>query len=263
MTEIRTTLLTTEQSCCIGQLAGALARTQGAMTHASKDSKNPHMKSTYADLASVWDAARQPLATNELAVAQTMEVLDGDHYLATTLMHSSGEWMRGRAPITAEGNRGVNANQALGSSITYLRRYCLAAMLGIYQDDDDAEGTTQRREQTKSNLNTNTPPIRKENGNGHNGSGESIEADVKKLQRHATQKVIESIEKGEELLSRHPSHEKNSRQKHLGTESLIDADPQKLAEYLIHLREKHAKNNTDPKVDQVVEKFDGELLAKN
>jgi len=50
-----------EKSETIGKLAEAL----------SKASENPFYNSTYADLASVWDACRKPLADNGLAKENT------------------------------------------------------------------------------------------------------------------------------------------------------------------------------------------------
>ena len=49
------------RSDSIGQLATALAKAQAKVHGASKDKTNPHLKSKYADLASIWDAARDAL----------------------------------------------------------------------------------------------------------------------------------------------------------------------------------------------------------
>jgi len=59
-----------EQSEQINELATALAKAQGKITGALKDSANPFYKSRYADLASVWDACRAALSENGLAVVQ-------------------------------------------------------------------------------------------------------------------------------------------------------------------------------------------------
>lgn len=124
------------QSDTIGALALALSKAQADITGALKDSANPFFKSKYADLASCWDACRKQLAANELAVIQTVE---GDH-LATILAHSSGEWVRSHCPIRAKDD----SPQALGSAITYARRYALAAIVGLAQIDDDAEAAQAR-----------------------------------------------------------------------------------------------------------------------
>ena len=123
------------QSEQINELMGALAKAQGEMSHAIKDSTNPHFKSNYADLASVWNACREPLSKNGLAVTQTMDFLEEKQVLVTTLAHTSGQWVKSflGLPIQRPGP------QELGSCLSYCRRYALAAVVGVYQDDDDGE----------------------------------------------------------------------------------------------------------------------------
>lgn len=131
----------TETSPTIGALAKALAAAQGEITGALKDSANPFFKSKYADLASCWDACRKPLAAHGLAVIQTTDA-DGDiPVVVTTLAHESGEWVRGflrLVPVKAD-------PQGIGSTLTYARRYALAAMVGLAQIDDDAEAGQGRK----------------------------------------------------------------------------------------------------------------------
>lgn len=132
------------QSAELNELAAALAKAQGAIKGASKDTTNPHFKSKYADLASVWEACRAPLSQNQLAVIQTGATVDGGYVMRTRLVHSSGQWIEGEVPcITAA--RSTNEMQALGSAITYARRYGLMSMVGIAPDDDDgnAAGTAK------------------------------------------------------------------------------------------------------------------------
>lgn len=124
----------------IGKLAEALAKAQGAMGGALKDSSNPFFKSKYADLESVWYACRKALSDNGLAVIQTTDHADSGIRIVTTLVHSSGEWIRGVLPIMAKDQ----TPQGTGSAITYARRYALAAIVGVYQTDDDAEAAHGR-----------------------------------------------------------------------------------------------------------------------
>lgn len=116
------------------KLAAALAKAQGAMSTAKKDSTNPHFKARYADLASVWDACRKPLSDNGLSVAQPMAILDGVLGVRTILMHESGETLEGFAPLLLKDGA---TPQQVGSAVTYMRRYSLSAMVGIAPDDDD------------------------------------------------------------------------------------------------------------------------------
>ena len=132
-----TNLTTSDQ---INELAGALAKAQGEMTAASNDGKNPHFRSTYATLASIHDAAVGPLSRNGLAVVQAPGVHEGAVTITTLLAHSSGQWMECTMSAASK-NMGP---QAIGSTVTYLRRYALAAMCGVVSADDDGEGAEGR-----------------------------------------------------------------------------------------------------------------------
>lgn len=128
-----------EQSPTIGALAKALAAAQGVMGGAKKDRENPAFRSKYADLSSVWDACREALSKNGLAVVQTTEPQGMDGVcVVTTLAHESGEWMRGKMfiPATKKDAHGF------GSAVTYARRFALAAIVGIAPEDDDANAAT-------------------------------------------------------------------------------------------------------------------------
>lgn len=121
-------------------LAQALNKMQGAMPPAIKDASNPAFKSRYADLASVWDAIRKPLADNGLSVTQQTDVTEsGQMILVTTVWHTSGESLAARYPLTPT----QNTPQSVGSCISYARRYSISALLGVVQDDDDGTAASQ------------------------------------------------------------------------------------------------------------------------
>lgn len=122
----------------IDQIVTALSKAQGLFTCAAKDSANPFFKSKYADLSSYWKACNEPLAAHDLAIVQCTDELDGKLYLITTLAHKSGQWFKSYLPIIVQ----KPDAQSLGSGITYMRRYALAAILGLATDDgsdDDGE----------------------------------------------------------------------------------------------------------------------------
>lgn len=128
-----------EMSESITDLAAALAKAQGQIEFAKKDSANPHFKSKYADLASVWEACREALSSNGLSVVQAPgPCVDNRMTMTTMLMHSSGQWIREILTIPLSK---VDA-QGYGSATTYARRYSLAAMVGIVQDDDDGNAAS-------------------------------------------------------------------------------------------------------------------------
>lgn len=123
------------QSEQINELVKSLAIAQSKIRGAKQDSKNPYFKSDYADLTSVWNACKDELTENGLAVIQTMEHRDEKIILVTTLAHSSGQWIKSHLPVLVT----KMDSQALGSALTYSRRYALAAIVGICPVDDDAE----------------------------------------------------------------------------------------------------------------------------
>ena len=115
-------------------LARALAKAQAVMQSASKDKTNPAFRSRYADLASVWDACREALTTNGLAVAQLVTSADKSSVtVETRLLHESGESLSSILTLPVE----KATAQGVGSAITYARRYGLSAMVGVAPDDDD------------------------------------------------------------------------------------------------------------------------------
>ena len=124
----------------INELAAALAKAQGQIEGAKKDSINPHFKNRYADLASVWDACREALTTNGLSVVQSAENCEAGYGVTTMLLHTSGQWMRGTLYLKPA----KDDPQGAGSALTYARRYALAAMIGIAPEDDDANAAIQK-----------------------------------------------------------------------------------------------------------------------
>ena len=124
----------------LDKLAPALAKAQGAIENAKKDSVNPHFKSKYADLASVWDACRKPLTDNGLSVIQSLGNDDGRVSCDTMLLHVSGQWIRSGFSMAPQ----QNTPQAFGSCATYLRRYSLQAVVGVAPDEDDGNQASNK-----------------------------------------------------------------------------------------------------------------------
>ncbi len=131
------------QSEQINELAAALCLAQAEIEGAVKDSKNPFYKSQYADLTSVIDAVKVPLATYGLSISQMTDFDDQIEFVETQIMHKSGQWIRGRLPIKSKDA----TPQAMGSGISYARRYALQAALNVPAVDDDEEGAQNRSTQ--------------------------------------------------------------------------------------------------------------------
>ena len=144
----------------IANLTLALSIVQGKMTHAIKDSANPFFKSKYADLESVWDVCRILLSENGLAVMQfpgdinfvQLEKENGDINIATKMSlttiisHKSGEFISQEmsVPVTKPDAQGA------GSALTYMRRYALAAVVGVVQADDDGNAASSPKPVVKA-----------------------------------------------------------------------------------------------------------------
>jgi hypothetical protein len=129
-----------EMSESIVDLAKALTVLQGQLKTVPKDKVNPVHKSKYADLSAIWEMCRKPLADNGLSLVQTTEIAENNVILETTLLHSSGQWLRGKLSL----NPAKLDPQGVGSSMTYGRRYAMCALLGIAADEDDDGGGGSR-----------------------------------------------------------------------------------------------------------------------
>ena len=128
------------------ELAKALVTAQAAMSHAAKDSKNPHFKSAYSSLASVIDAVRPALSANGLSFVQmlhsasTHPSFEGGVAVETVLIHESGEQLScGTLFIPAS----KQDAQGYGSAISYAKRYSLQSALGIASEDDDGNAAAK------------------------------------------------------------------------------------------------------------------------
>jgi len=129
------------KSDSIKEFATALAKAQGAIKGAVKDSANPFFKSKYADLASVVEAIRSAFAANGLSYVQSVEPSDKDEVrVETTILHSSGEWIS--CGVLALPVSKADA-QGYGSALTYARRYSLSAAVGVAPEDDDVNAAVR------------------------------------------------------------------------------------------------------------------------
>jgi len=127
-----------EKSQSIKSIAGALLLFQNKVGAVKKDAVNPFFKSKYASLNTIIEHINLPLSECGLSYAQFPD----ESGLTTILMHSeSGEYLQSTylMPVAKQ-----NDPQAVGSAITYARRYALGAILGLAIDeDDDANAATQ------------------------------------------------------------------------------------------------------------------------
>lgn len=132
----------------IDKLAPALVQVQTHAGPALKQSNNPAFKSKYADLASCWEAVREPLAKAQIFVMQEGVLTDAGVAVTTRLIHASGQWIQ-TDPLVIPLGAKRDAHSA-GSALSYGKRYSLSAALGITSDDDDANGAVQSHAPAKA-----------------------------------------------------------------------------------------------------------------
>jgi hypothetical protein len=125
------------------------------------DAVNPHYRSRYASLAELLRVAVPTLAKHKIGLTQRTAYEDGVTIIVTELLFWSEvigeEKMIAEYPAIAKDSTNP---QALGSAVTYARRYSLAALLAIAaEDDDDGNAATSG------------------NGNGKPTSGSGYKAD--------------------------------------------------------------------------------------
>lgn len=124
------------KSDSIVKLAPALLKAQKEMGVAIKDSKNSFFKSKYADLNSIIDASQNTLNNNGIMVIQPPNILEhtGKSVIETILLHESGEYISSYTEVVCAKQ---NDPQALGSAISYARRYGLQSLVLLKAEDDD------------------------------------------------------------------------------------------------------------------------------
>lgn len=176
------------------ELFAALAKAQGEVENASKSSNNPHFKSKYADLAEVLNTVRPVFAKHGLSIVQST-AFNGTFVSVTTLVaHSSG----GLIYSTASAVPSKTDAQGIGSTTTYLRRYSLAAMSGVAQEDDDGNAAAH---------NGKPAPIKPE-GQPTSGAWEAVDSATQLGLMKLAANIAEYVEAGDsvgawDLIERH------------------------------------------------------------
>jgi len=130
----------------------------------TKDARGNYGK--YATLAALTEATAAPMAKYGCALVQEASVGETGVTIETWLVHESGGIMQ-FSPLTLPPVQ--RTPQAIGSAITYGRRYALAAICGIAPEDDDGDAATHargRQERTQppaaQQRARNAPPVQSE-----------------------------------------------------------------------------------------------------
>jgi len=121
-----------------------------------KDASNLMYSSQYATLGAVISATKEILLTENIVIMQSPgEYIDQKVSVTTRFCHCSGEWIEGicSSPLTHADPQGF------GSAVSYLRRYALTAMLGLYQADDDGNSSSPRVDQSAPPVSISTAVV--------------------------------------------------------------------------------------------------------
>lgn len=188
-------------------LAKALVAAQTDLRNPGFDKSNTAFGAPrgYASLASHVDALRLPLAKHGLAVVQLVGTEpDGRLSLRTVLTHASGDSIESHVSVPMP-----PTEQKVGSSLTYLRRYALAAIVGVCGDEDDdgnvASAPTIAQEAPKPKKLVVVPPTRTEAAMAGTAAPAGVlrfEGVVEKVYENAkSTKII--LEGGETLVAWH------------------------------------------------------------
>ncbi len=170
----------------INDIAAALAKAQGSMSQPSKNRTVKVQTKTggsytfdYATFDEILRAVQKPLAENGIAFIQAPRIAEnGKVEIITRLIHQSGQWIESILPVIVT----ESGNQAMGSALTYAKRYALTAMLGVAAEEDDdgnaAQGNTIAERQDRS------APARQQTKTAApktNGNGEAWKADAERI----------------------------------------------------------------------------------
>lgn len=137
----------------VNEVFAAFSAFQGEMEDVKRDSKS--LLAKYAKLEQVLQVSRKLLAGHGLGVTQVIGDCSGEFIeVESVILHKSGQFfsekMRlatGSIPLNRYDKETINKAQFVGLNISYARRYGLLAILGMAQEDGDAEVPQQRQQQ--------------------------------------------------------------------------------------------------------------------
>lgn len=137
----------------ITKIAPALLKVQKSMGVITKDATNPYFNSVYADINSVLAVALETLNENGISVLQPVSTENGKMQVETMLLHESGEYVSDKFELVLT----KQDMQALGSAITYARRYGIQSTLGMRAQDDDGNASVSRSPEAPRTFKPNLP----------------------------------------------------------------------------------------------------------
>ncbi len=122
------------------ELLEAFFKAQSEFNTIQKSGYNPHFKSNYSTVEDYQKACFPALRKHGLLCNGGTDIINGQFVVTVDIHHKeSGQWMRSIAPVTPE----KPGPQPIGGWISYLTRYMMGRMLGVYGEEKDDDGNSQ------------------------------------------------------------------------------------------------------------------------
>jgi len=151
------------QSADVSELMVALAKAQGAIGDITRDrvvtvrSQKGSYQFKYATLSNIIKGIKKALSDNGIAYTQVLTWHREDRlYYLTTNLHCKNQFISSVTPLILNDS----GNQQFGSALTYMKRYALAALVGVAADEDDDGNIADGNEvQAMQEPRTKTAPV--------------------------------------------------------------------------------------------------------
>lgn len=152
------------QSENIVDVLGALVEVQNELPTFPKNKKAFNYK--YTELDTIVSGIKPVMHKYGLAFMQSVAGGENDTpmTITTRIFSKSGQYIEDSVVLPKITMKGSNPVQEVGSAISYMKRYCLTAMLGITSDEDIDAATFDRnvQQQQKAEKQQTTAPQKPE-----------------------------------------------------------------------------------------------------
>jgi len=222
----------------IDQICKALLDFHKEVNRIEKDGENPHFGNSYATIDQIIDEVRPLLAKHGLFIVQMATNDDPSEVkLITRIYHSSGQWMES-PPLTLKPQR--QDPQAIGSAVTYARRYSLTSFLALNTGEEDDDGNAASGLESKPKQ-AKQQPKQQAKAQTKNAQGLATDKQWKAIYAICFKKGLEKDQVGE-LISRMIQREDTSTLTSKEASDIIDGIQDKTKEQLLALIKKDQKN---------------------
>lgn len=129
----------------------ALSAVQANIEQPKKTGHNPHLNNYYVTLDGIVKAIAESMRKTGAKIWWMQEPTEDN--VMYTHIYGYGDHIAIRgSQLQVGGNKGVNNAQALGSALTYARRYSISMAFGIVSDeDDDGNGASHKNDDGQFN----------------------------------------------------------------------------------------------------------------